>query len=124
MGTLGGGYNEAVELLRRADRAQVLSTAVIQDAIPAELNIRQLHQFAHRDPALAKANGEVAKVGVVRPDLDATGFNLPATDSDPATRYTPPPPRPPLNREPGRIFGPKRHDVPAIDPGVVPAGGQ
>lgn len=124
MGTLGGGYNEAVELIRRADRAQVLSTVVIQDAIPAELNIRQLHQFAHRDPTLAKANGEVAKVGVVRPDLDATGFNLPATDSDPATSYTPPPPRPPLNREPGRIFGPKRHDVPAIDPGVVPAGGQ
>ncbi len=124
IGTLGGGYNEAVELIRRADRAQVLSTVVMQDAIPAELNIRQLAQFAHRDPTLAKANAEVAKIGVVRPDLDSTGFNLPATDSDPAVRHTPPPPRPPLNREPGRIFGPKRHDVPAINPGVVPAGGQ
>jgi hypothetical protein len=61
-------------------------------------------------------------VGVVRPSLDATGFNLPSTEPEAATRYTPPP-RPPLNREPGRIFGPKRHDVPAIDPGTIPAGG-
>jgi hypothetical protein len=58
----------------------------------------------------------------VRPSLDATGFNLPSTEPEAATRYTPPP-RPPLNREPGRIFGPKRHDVPAIDPGTIPAGG-
>jgi HEAT repeat protein/flagellar P-ring protein FlgI len=124
MGTLGAGYNEAVELIRRADRAQVLSSPVVLDAIPAELNIRQLAQFAGRDPTLAKANAEVAKVGVVRPELDASGFNLPPTTSDPVTRLTPPPPRPPLNREPGRIFGPKRHDTPAIDPGTIPAGGQ
>jgi hypothetical protein len=123
IGSLGGGYSEAVELIRRADRAQVLSASVIVDAVPAELSIRQLAQFAHRDPTLAKANAEVAKVGVVRPELDAHGFNLPTAEPDPSTRYTPPPPRPPLNREPGRIFGPKRHDVPAIDPGTVPAGG-
>jgi hypothetical protein len=124
LGSLGGGHGDAVELIRRADSAQVLSAAVAVDAIPSELNIRQLAHFSARDPGLAKADGEVARAGVVRPALDANGFNLPAAEADPATAYTPPPPRPPLNREPGRIFGPKRHDVPAIDPGVVPAGGQ
>jgi hypothetical protein len=88
------------------------------------LNIRQLAHFAQRDPTLAKANAEIARTGVVRPALDAEGFNLPPTEPDPATQYTPLPPRPPLNREPGRIFGPKRHDVPAIDPGTIPAAKQ
>ncbi len=121
LGKLGGGYNEAVELIRRADRAQVLSAAVIVDAIPSELNVRQLAQFARRDPTLIRANAEIAKAGVVRPGLDANGFDLPTTEPDPATLYTPPPPRPPLNREPGRIFGPKQHDVPPIDPGIARA---
>lgn len=121
---LGGGYTEAVELIRKADRAQVLTAAVVIDAIPAELNVRQLAQFARKDPTLTRANVEIAKAGVVRPELNAEGFDLPALEPEPAAQFTPPPPRPPLNREPGRIFGPKRHDVPAIDPGVVPAGGQ
>src|SRR5439155_10824561 len=67
VGKLGGGYAEAVELIRRADRAQVLTAPVLVDAIPAELNIRQLAQFARRDPTLTRANAEVARVGVVRP---------------------------------------------------------
>jgi hypothetical protein len=33
--------------------------------------------------------------------------------------------KPPLNRDPGRLFGPKRTpDAPTLDPVVVPAGGQ
>jgi hypothetical protein len=120
---LGGGYNEAVEFIRRADRAQVLTAAVVVDAVPAELNIRQLAQFARKDPTLSRANQEIAKAGVVRPALDSDGFDLPPAEPEPAAQFTPPPPRPPLNREPGRIFGPKRHDTPAIEPGVVPAGG-
>jgi hypothetical protein len=120
---LGGGYNEAVELIRKADRAQVLTCPVVVDAIPSELNIRQLAQFARKDPTLTRANVEIARAGVVRPGLDADGFDLPALEPEPAAQFTPPPPRPPLNREPGRIFGPKRYDVPAIDPGVIPATG-
>ncbi|HSQ54965.1 MAG TPA: HEAT repeat domain-containing protein [Gemmata sp.] len=123
IGRLGGGYTEAVELIRRAERAQVLSAALVIDAIPAEMNIAQLAQFARKDPTLTKANLELARAGVVRPDLDSNGFDLPAPPPDPAAQYTPPPPRPPLNREPGRLFGPKRHDTPAMEPGVVPAGG-
>jgi hypothetical protein len=124
VGRLGGGYSEAVEFVRRADRAQVLSAAVVVDAIPSELSIRQLSDFARRDPTLTQANVEVVKAGVVRPELDAAGFDLPAPAPDPVTQFTPPPPRPPLNREPGRLFGPKRHDAPPVEPGVVPAGGQ
>jgi Flagellar P-ring protein len=123
IGKLGGGYGEAVELIRRADRAQVLTAPVLVDAIPAELSIRQLAEFATMDPTLTRANVAIARAGVVRPDLDANGFDLPPPRPDPAAQVAPPPPRPPLNREPGRIFGPKRHDAPAIDPGAVPAGG-
>ena len=122
MGKLGGGYNEAIELIRRADLAKVLSVAVIVDAIPSELSIRQLAHFARRDPALTKADAEVARTGVVQPGLDANGFDLPPAEPDPASQYTPPPAPPPLNRSPGRLFGPKRHDAPPIDPGVARAG--
>lgn len=121
---LGGGYNEAVELIRKADRAQVLTAAVVTDAVPAELNIRQLAAFAAKDPTLTRADVEIARAGKVRPALDGEGFDLPPPQPEPAAQFTPPPPRPPLNREPGRLFGPKRHEVPAIEPGVVPAGGQ
>ena len=92
LGQLGGGYGEAVELIRRADRAQVLTGPVVIDAIPSELNIRQLARFAGRDDSLIKADAEIARLGVVRPALDADGFNLPASEPDPATQYTPPPP--------------------------------
>jgi hypothetical protein len=123
IGRLGGGYAEAVELIRRAERAQLLSSALVIDAIPSEMNVGQLAQFAAKDPTLTKANVEIARAGVVRPELDSTGFDLPAALPDPAAQFTPPPPRPPLNREPGRIFGPKRHETPAVEPGVIPAGG-
>ena len=123
IGQLGGGYSEAVELIRRAERAQVLSSALVIDALPSELSIAQLSQFAAKDPTLTKANLEIAKAGVVRPELDSRGFDLPNPPPDPAAQYTPPPPRPPLNREPGRLFGPKRNETPAVEAGVVPAGG-
>ena len=123
MGRLGGTYSEAVELIRRADRGQVLSAAVVIDAVPSELNIQQLANFARTDPTLSRANIEIARAGVVRPDLDVSGFDLPSTSTDSVPSVVATPTRPPLNREPGRIFGSKRHEVPAIDPGVVPASG-
>jgi len=94
----------------------------VVDAIPSELNIKQLAQFAQRDATLTRANIEIARAGIVRPDLDASGFDLPSADPDPAAAVAAPIVRATLNRAPGRIFGPGRHDVPAIDPGVVPAG--
>lgn len=122
IGNLGGGYEEAVELINRANRAQVVTAPVVVDAISPELNIRQLAQFAAQDPALVKANQEVVRAGMVRPGIDADGFDLPPLDPDPATVVVPPPPRQPLNRNPGRLF--QRHDAPAIDPNAAQAGGQ
>jgi hypothetical protein len=117
---LGGGYGEAVELLRKADRAQVLSAPVVVDAIPGEMTVQQLAGFARTDPDLVKANVEVARVGAVRPDLDQVGLDLPA-DPDPAAKTAEAAPaRPPLSRDPGRIFGPKRPPEPANADGLTP----
>jgi hypothetical protein len=121
IGRLGGGYAEAVELIRRADRGQVLTASLVVDAVPAELNIRQLAEFAKKDPTLTRANVEIARAGTVRPDLDANGFDLPSAAQEVVSQAPAPLPRPPLNREPGRIFGPKRHDAPPADPGLIPA---
>ena len=122
IGKLGGGYDESVELIRRADKAQVLTAPVVVDAITPELNIRQLAEFARNDQTgLMKANQEVARAGVVHPGIDADGFDLPSVDPDPSTVVMPAPPRPPLNRNPGRLF--QRHDPPALDPNTIPAGG-
>src|SRR5207249_1534267 len=65
MARLGGGYTEAVELLKRADRAQVLTVPLIEDAIPREMSVQQLSGFAKIDPTLVRANVEVARVGVI-----------------------------------------------------------
>jgi hypothetical protein len=118
LGKLGAGYEEAVELIKRADKAQVLTAPVVLDAFPPGLDIRQLAQFAAQDQTgLMEANKVVLRNGVVRPGFDTDGFDLPPTDSDLAPVVTAPTPRPPLSRNPGSLF--RRHD----DPNVVPAGG-
>lgn len=104
MGKLGGGYDQAVELIRRADRAQVLTCSVVVDAITPEMNIRQLAQFAATDPTLAKVDSEVVRFGVIRPGVDGDGFDLPAPEPDPTTAFTPAPTRQPLNRSPGHLL--------------------
>jgi hypothetical protein len=121
---LGGGYGEAIEFVRKAHRAEVLAGALVIDAIPRELSIQQLSGFAKVDPTLAKANVEVARVGTVRPAVDANGFELPTAQDPAITPAGAPLVKPQLNRAPGRIFGPKRTpDAPVLDPAVVPAGG-
>jgi hypothetical protein len=126
LANLGGGYAEAIEFVRKADRAEALTGKLVVDAIPREMSIQQLSGFAKIDPTLAKANVEVARVGTVRPAVDANGFELPTAQQDPnITPAGAPLAKPPLNRDPGRLFGPKRTaDTPMLDPAVVPAGGQ
>jgi hypothetical protein len=125
MTSLGGGYAEAIEFVRKADRAEVLGGTLVLDAIPREFGIQQLSGFAKIDPTLAKANVEVARVGTMRPAVDANGFELPTVQDAPVTPAGAVLPKPPLNRDPGRLFGPKRAtDAPPLDPAVVPAGGQ
>jgi hypothetical protein len=111
---LGGGHAEAVELIQRADAAQVLTARVAINAIPLEMPLVQLAGFAKNDPNLVKANVEIARVGSPQADPDSAGIDLPGNQEEtkpaPATA-----PRPPLSREPGRIFGPRRQPDPVVD---------
>jgi hypothetical protein len=126
MASLGGGYSEAIELIRKTARADVLAASLVVDAIPREMSIQQLAGYSKTDPTLAKANQEIAKVGAVRPSVDANGFDLPTAQDLQIQPAGAPLTRPPLNRDPGRLFGPKRaaEAPPILDPAVVPAGGQ
>lgn len=122
---LGGGYSEAIEFVRKSNRVEALAGKLVVDSIPREMSIQQLSGFAKVDPTLAKANVEVARVGTVRPAVDANGFELPTAQDPAVTPAGAPLIKPPLNRDPGRLFGPKRTpDAPILDPVVVPAGGQ
>ena len=125
LANLGAGYSEAVELVRRAARAEVLTAPLVVDAIPREMSMQQLSGFSKIDSTLAKANVEVAKVGTVSPAIDANGFEVP-TGQDPLIAPAGAVlPKQPLNRDPGRLFGSKRAaDAPILDPNVVPADGQ
>jgi hypothetical protein len=118
MARLGAGHSEIVELIRRASAAQVLTAAVAVDAIPRQFSVQQLATFARTDPTLAKANVEVARVGTIRTDLEAVGVDLP--QPEPEVKIVEPPPRPPLSRQPGRLFGPKRSPEPEVEDPLTP----
>ncbi len=125
LASLGGGYAEAIEFVRKAERAEALCGRLVIDSIPREFSTQQLAGFAKTDPTLAKANTEVARVGTLRQAVDANGFELPVNQDPAVTPAGALLTRPPLNRDPGRLFGPKRAaDAPPLDPAVVPAGGQ
>jgi hypothetical protein len=116
MSRLGGGYTEAVALLQRADAAQVLTVPVVENAIPREMSVQQMAGFAKIDPTLVRANVEVARIGVHGIDLTQVGYDLPSDRDADAKPADAGPARPPLSREPGRIFGPKRPPEPTPDP--------
>lgn len=113
---LGGSHSEAVDLIIRANRAQVLTAPLVIDAIPGELSLHQLNAWAKTDPALAKANAEAAKNWGGRPEGTAVGYDLPPEQDPDAKPGEPPVVRPPLNRDPGRIFGPKRQPDEGAEP--------
>ncbi len=118
MAKLGAGHAEIVELIRRADAAQVLTAAVAVDSVPRQFSVQQLATFARPDPSLAKANVEVARVGTIRTDLEQVGVDLP--QPEPEVKIVEPPPRPPLSRQPGRLFGPKRSPEPIVEDPLTP----
>ncbi|QJW97203.1 flagellar basal body P-ring protein FlgI [Frigoriglobus tundricola] len=125
LATLRGGYSEAIELVRKLARVEALDAQLVLNATPHELSVQQLCTFAKTDSTLAKANQEVARIGSVNPAVDANGFELPVVQDAPVVPAGAPLVKPPLNRDPGRLFGPKRaSDAPLLDPAVVPAGGQ
>lgn len=115
IGELGGGYADAVELVRKTDAAKVLASAVAIDSTPRGIPIPQLARLAKTDSNLERANIEVTRSSGSN-ELQLASFDLP-TDAD--TVQAKPAEEPALNRSPGRIFGGKKHpqeadaDVPA-----------
>ena len=105
---LGGTYTEAVELVMRAQRAEVLAAAVAYDALPRGIPVQQLAQISRNDPHLARADREVERFQ--RGEVVQAGYDLPSEGK--VVQQQPKPLEvPPLNREPGRLFGPKRPGV-------------
>lgn len=107
---LGGTYTDAVELVRRAEKADALAVPVAYDALPRGLAVQQLAAIARSDPSVSRADLEVERAA--RP-AGANGEVVPAsldlpTDAD-AVKAKPADPAaadgPALNRQPGRLFG-------------------
>jgi len=104
LGELGAGYHEAVELCRRTDQAKVLGGPLVVDALPPALSVPDLARIARIDPTGEKADTEVVRIGKGALDTETDSLILP-TEADAVQR--PESDRPPLNRDPGRIFGPR-----------------
>ncbi len=104
---LGGTYTEAVELIRRAEQAEALVATVAYDANPRGLSLQKLAQIARSDPSLERADLEVQRIE--RGDVIPASYDLP-TDAD-AVKAKPAESTandgPALNRQPGRLFGPR-----------------
>lgn len=111
IGELGGGYSEAVELVRKTEAAKVLASAVAVDSTPRGIPIPQLARLAKSDSNLERANIEVTRATAGN-ELLSSGYDLP-TDAD--TVRAAPVEEPALNRSPGRIFGGKKHPLEADD---------
>jgi len=106
---LGGGHSEAVELLRRADRAEVLTASLVVDAIPRQFAVDRLVAFSKTDSTLAKANREVMKVGTLTQETTASLES--SLETEPEEVVAAPPTARQLSRDPGRLFGPRRKPV-------------
>lgn len=128
MARLGGTHSEAVEFLRRADRAEVMTANLVVDAIPRQFSVDKLVAYSKADTTLYKADREVAKVGSLEPDV-STDVEAPL-EEEPVVAAAAPAPQRQLSRVPGRLFGPKRTPeeeeeplpLPVISEGVVQAG--
>ena len=98
LATLGGGFPEAVDFLKRADAAEAVAGGVKFDVAPKGLSIQQLVTIARSDPSIERADLEVLRVGQ---EVVQTGYNLPG-DAEAVTAPPPPPAAP--NRDPGHLL--------------------
>ncbi len=106
LGKLGATYTEAVEFVRRAEQAEAVAGTVRYDPAPRGLTVQKLAQIAGSDPSIERADLEVARAG--RGDVQPASYDLPTEADRVQAKPKPPAPEPALNRDPGRIFGPKK----------------
>jgi hypothetical protein len=111
LGELGGGYTEAVEFVRRAEQAEAVAATVQYDAAPRGLTVQKLAQIARADPSLERADLEVARAGRTD-DLTPASYDVPTEGDAVQAKPKPSAAEPALNRDPGRLFGPKRDAEP------------
>lgn len=121
VGEMGGGYSEAVELVRRADQGKVLTSAVAIDAAPQGIPTMQLAALARTESNLDRANLEVERV--CRGEIVPVSYDLPNFDE---SKPLPPVEPVDLARNPGRLFSAKKHPMdpeaeapPAVEPPTV-----
>jgi hypothetical protein len=114
IGEMGGGYSEAVELVRKSDQGKVLASAVAVDAAPVGIPTVQLAALARTEANLDRANLEVDRM--TRGEIVPASYDLPNFDEPkPVAPQTPED----LARNPGRLFAPKKHPMDAT-PEVKP----
>lgn len=105
---MGGGYSEAIELIRRVNAADGFACKVTVDANPAGLSVQQLAQLARRDPTAAEADKVVTAATGQRSAADgevvqAGGYDMAAPGD--SLKKTPAPVVPlRLNRDPGGVL--------------------
>jgi len=75
---MGGGYAEAIELIRRLNTGELLATKVAVDAAPRGLSIQKLALIARGDPTLSRADKEVERVMKEGGEMATGGYDLPA----------------------------------------------
>ncbi len=116
VGELGGGYAEAVELIRKADGTKVLAATLAVDSMPRGMPITQLAKLARSDSNLEQANMEVVRATTpTGSELQLASFDLPSEADN--VKQTPAAEEPSLNRSPGRLFSAKKHpQEPDVEP--------
>lgn len=118
VGELGGGYSEAVELVRKAEQAKVLTCAVQVDSNPMGIPTDRLAALAFSETNLEQANLEVERI--CRGEMLGGSYDLPTFEEvRPVVHME----EQDLNRNPGRLFGPKKHPMdpePEIQPAPSP----
>jgi hypothetical protein len=118
---VGGSYADACEFVRRADRARVLAGSVMYDSTPPGLPTQELARLSRIDPTLEKANGEALRIGATALDVTAATNDLP---NEAEQIKAPAEDKLNLNRDHGRIFGPKKPDAAADHaPSPLPTAG-
>lgn len=106
---VGGGYGEAIELVRRLNAGELLAAKVAVDAAPRGLTVQKLALIARGDPTLARADKEVERQAKDGGDPAAGGYDLPAEGEGVRRVGGAEPAKPdagkPLNRNPGSLLG-------------------
>ena len=105
LGDSGATFAEVVEFISRAQKAEVATTAVLRNNAPRSLGIAQLATISRSDPDVVKADLEVTRTG--NGGVVPASYDLPS-EADSVKAHAKLADAPSLNREPGKLFGPRR----------------